>query len=113
MLRSWRCLGVFRAARRLWPNRRRHAQRPVMLNDREHISNALREKPLKAFEIEERANIVNDEACQALLLKMRDEGVVKFDISTKGNGRSSELSFRQPEGAVTYGPNGGSSIPAR
>jgi hypothetical protein len=27
-----------------------------------------------------RANVVNEEACQSLLLKMRDEGVVKFDI---------------------------------
>jgi hypothetical protein len=52
----------------------------VMLNDREHILSALREKPLKAFEIKKRANVVNDEACQALLLKMRDEGLVKFDI---------------------------------
>ncbi len=63
-----------------WRNWRRHAYCPVMLNDREHILSALREKPLKAFEIKKRANIVNDEACQALLLKMRDEGVVKFDI---------------------------------
>jgi hypothetical protein len=27
-----------------------------------------------------RANLPNEEACQALLLKMRDEGLVKFDI---------------------------------
>jgi hypothetical protein len=27
-----------------------------------------------------RANIPNQEACQSLLLKMRDEGAVKFDI---------------------------------
>jgi hypothetical protein len=27
-----------------------------------------------------RANIPNQEACQSLLLKMRDEGLVKFDI---------------------------------
>jgi hypothetical protein len=27
-----------------------------------------------------RANVANQEACQALLLKMRDEGLVKFDI---------------------------------
>jgi DNA-binding IclR family transcriptional regulator len=51
-----------------------------MLNDREHILDALREKPLKAFEIKKRANVANDETCQALLLKMRDEGLVKFDI---------------------------------
>jgi hypothetical protein len=44
-----------------------------------HLNCASR-KALKAFEIKKRANIVNDEARQALLLKMRDEGVVKFDI---------------------------------
>jgi hypothetical protein len=27
-----------------------------------------------------RANILNQEACQSLLLQMRDEGSVKFDI---------------------------------
>ena len=51
-----------------------------MLNDRENILNALREKPLKVFEVMKRANIPNQEACQTLLLKMRDEGLVKFDI---------------------------------
>jgi DNA-binding IclR family transcriptional regulator len=51
-----------------------------MLNDREKILSALREKPLKIFEIMKRANIVNQQACQSLLLKMRDEGSVKFDI---------------------------------
>lgn len=51
-----------------------------MLNDRENILNALREKPLKVFEVMKRANIPNQEACQSLLLKMRDEGLVKFDI---------------------------------
>ena len=51
-----------------------------MLNDRENILNALREKPLKVYEIMKRANVVNQEACQSLLLKMRDEGSVKFDI---------------------------------
>jgi hypothetical protein len=35
-------------------------------------------------EVMKRANVVNEEACQALLLKMRDEGLVKFDIH---NGR--------------------------
>jgi hypothetical protein len=38
------------------------------------------EKPLKVHEIMKRANIANQEACQSLLLKMRDEGLVKFDI---------------------------------
>ena len=51
-----------------------------MLNDRDNILNALREKPLVVFEIMRRANVANEEACQSLLLKMRDEGLVKFDI---------------------------------
>ena len=51
-----------------------------MLNEREKILTALREKPLKVFEVMRRANISNEEACQSLLLKMRDEGLVKFDI---------------------------------
>jgi hypothetical protein len=51
-----------------------------MLTDRENILSALREKPLKAYEIMKRANVVNEEACQSLLLKMRDEGSVKFNI---------------------------------
>jgi hypothetical protein len=42
---------------------------------------ALREKgALKVREIMRRANVVNEEACQSLLLKMRDEGLVKLDI---------------------------------
>jgi hypothetical protein len=52
----------------------------VMLKDRENILNALREKPLKAYQVMRRANLPNEEACQSLLLKMRDEGLVKFDI---------------------------------
>lgn len=51
-----------------------------MLKDREKILSALREKPLKIFEVMKRANLPNQEACQSLLLKMRDEGLVKFDI---------------------------------
>jgi DNA-binding IclR family transcriptional regulator len=51
-----------------------------MLNDRDNILSALREKALKVREIMRRANVLNEEACQSLLLKMRDEGVVKFDI---------------------------------
>lgn len=51
-----------------------------MLNEREKILDSLREKPLKIFEVMKRANISNQEACQSLLLKMRDEGSVKFDI---------------------------------
>jgi len=51
-----------------------------VLNDRENILNALREKPLKIYQVMKRANMANEEACQTLLLKMRDEGLVKFDI---------------------------------
>ena len=51
-----------------------------MLKDRENILNALREKPLNVYEVMKRANLPNEEACQSLLLKMRDEGLVKFDI---------------------------------
>jgi hypothetical protein len=51
-----------------------------MLNDRDNILSALRVKALKVREIMTRANVVNEEVCQSLLLKMRDEGVVKFDI---------------------------------
>jgi DNA-binding IclR family transcriptional regulator len=52
----------------------------AVLNDREHILSALREKPLKLYEVMKRANLANEQACQSLLLKMRDEGLVKFDI---------------------------------
>ena len=41
-----------------------------MLNDRENILSALREKPLKLREVMKRANVLNEEACQSLLLKM-------------------------------------------
>jgi hypothetical protein len=51
-----------------------------MLNDRENILNSLRQNALKVREIMRRANVPNEDVCQALLLKMRDEGVVKFDI---------------------------------
>jgi predicted transcriptional regulator len=51
-----------------------------MLNDHENILSALREKPLKVYEVMKRANIVNEEICQSILLKMRDKGLVKFDI---------------------------------
>jgi len=51
-----------------------------VLNDRENILSALREKPLKIYQVMKRANLPNEEACQTLLLKMRDEGLVKFDI---------------------------------
>ena len=32
------------------------------------------------YQLMKRANLPNEEACQTLLLKMRDEGLVKFDI---------------------------------
>jgi DNA-binding IclR family transcriptional regulator len=51
-----------------------------MLNERENILSALRKKPLKVHEIMKRVNILNEEACQSLLLKMRDDGLLKFDI---------------------------------
>ena len=51
-----------------------------MLNGLENILRALREKPLKLYEVMKRANVVNEETCQSLLLKMREEGLVKFDI---------------------------------
>jgi hypothetical protein len=57
------------------------------MSDRENILSALREKPLKVYEIMRRANVMNEESCQSLLLKMRDEGSVKFDIH-KGDGSS-------------------------
>ena len=53
-----------------------------MLNDRENILNSLRQKALNVREIMKRANVANEEVCKALLLKMRAEGVVKFDIHT-------------------------------
>ena len=38
-----------------------------MLNDRENILGALREKPLKVREVMKRAHVVNEEARQAFL----------------------------------------------
>jgi hypothetical protein len=50
------------------------------MTDREKILIALREKPLKIFEVMKRVNIKHQDDCQSLQLKMRDDGVVKFDI---------------------------------
>jgi hypothetical protein len=50
------------------------------MSDRELILSALREKPLEVYEIMRRANLMNEESCQSFLLKMRDDGSVKFDI---------------------------------
>jgi hypothetical protein len=58
----------------------------TLMTDREKILVALREKPLKTFEIMKRVNIKHEDDCQSLLLKMRDEGAVKFDIH-KGHWR--------------------------
>jgi len=46
------------------------------MSERENILSVLREKPLKVFEIMRRANVSNEESCQSLLLRMRDEGSV-------------------------------------
>ena len=43
------------------------------MGEREDIRSALPEKPLKVFEIMRRANMSNEDSCQSLLLKMRDE----------------------------------------
>src|ERR1700681_1914282 len=76
----------------------------VMLNDRENILSALREKALRVREIMRRANVMNEQVCQSLLLKMRDEGVVKFDIhsgrwligGSAGRNESRALSLMSP-----------------
>jgi predicted Rossmann fold nucleotide-binding protein DprA/Smf involved in DNA uptake len=51
-----------------------------MQTDRQKILAALAEKPLTTFNIMKRVNIKSQDECQTLLLKMRDEGAVKFDI---------------------------------
>ena len=51
-----------------------------MPTDRQKILEVLREKPLKVFEVMKRVNIRNQDDCQSLLLKMRDDGAVRFDI---------------------------------
>jgi len=38
------------------------------MSDQEKILSALREKPLKVYEIMRRANVMNEESCQLLLL---------------------------------------------
>ena len=54
--------------------------RKPMPTDRQKILEVLREKPLKVFEVMKRVNIRNQDDCQSLLLKMRDDGAVRFDI---------------------------------
>lgn len=53
-----------------------------MQTDRDKLLQALAEKPLALFSLMQRSNIRNTEECQQLLLKMRDDGAVKFDIKT-------------------------------
>ncbi|MGY3646589.1 hypothetical protein ACVWW2_001880 [Bradyrhizobium sp. LM4.3] len=67
-----------------------------MLNDRENLLSALREKPLKVYEVMKGANIVNEEACQSLLLKMRDEGLVKFGIQKRAMAHRMIREIRRP-----------------
>lgn len=50
------------------------------MTDREKILAVLREKPMKVFDVMKRVNISNQDSCQDLLLKMRDDGMVRFDI---------------------------------
>ncbi|MGY3079152.1 SAM-dependent methyltransferase [Bradyrhizobium sp. LM6.10] len=68
----------------------------VVLNDRENLLSALREKPLKVYEVMKGANIVNEEACQSLLLKMRDEGLVKFGIQKRAMAHRMIREIRRP-----------------
>lgn len=53
-----------------------------MQAEREKILRALTEKPMALFSLMQRSNIRNSEECQQLLLKMRDDGAVKFDIKS-------------------------------
>jgi hypothetical protein len=53
-----------------------------MQAEREKILAALAEKPMALFPLMQRSNIRNSEECQQLLLKMRDDGSIKFDIKS-------------------------------
>jgi hypothetical protein len=53
-----------------------------MQADREKVLRALAEKPMTLFSVMQRSNIRSTEECQQLLLKLRDEGAVKFDIKS-------------------------------
>ena len=53
-----------------------------MKTDRDKVLEALAEKPLTLFSLMQRSNIRNSEECQQLLLKMRDDGAIKFDIKS-------------------------------
>jgi hypothetical protein len=52
-----------------------------MLNDRDNILSAEREEPLKVHEIMRRANVVNEEAWQFLLLKNTRRGCCEIRYS--------------------------------
>ena len=53
-----------------------------MKTDCDKILQILADKPLKLFAIMQRVNIRNEQECHQLLLKMRDEMLVKFDIKS-------------------------------
>ena len=66
-------------------------------NEGEQILSALREKPLKIFDVMKRANISNQEACQALLLwkcEYAGSGEVRHH---RGNGSSLNLTLAGSE----------------
>jgi DNA-binding IclR family transcriptional regulator len=52
-----------------------------MKADRDKVLRILAEKPMSLFSVMQRSNLRSEE-CQQLLLKMRDEGAVKFDIKS-------------------------------
>ena len=54
----------------------------MMKTDRDKILQLLADKPFKLFAIMQRVNIRNEQECHQLLLKMRDEMLVKFDIKS-------------------------------
>ena len=53
--------------------------RVYAFNEEGNVGEAIRHA---LFAVMQRANIRNEEECHQLLLKMRDEGLVKFDINT-------------------------------
>jgi hypothetical protein len=53
-----------------------------MKTDRDKILRVLADKPLKLFALMQRVNIRIEQECHQLLLRMRDEKLVKFDINS-------------------------------
>ena len=51
-----------------------------MLNDREKILTALREKPLKIYEVMKRANLPNEKSLPVAAVENARRRPVKFDI---------------------------------